>query len=58
MGKVEHLEGLCSLACITITKAILPPKILEEDCGASMFSDQLCLELFWQKSRYMEARGI
>lgn len=52
--KIEHLEGICSLGCISITKAILPFRVVEEDWGSNQkFSDQLYLELTLQKTKYI-----
>ena len=55
MGKIEHLEGICSLSCIILTKAILPSKVLEvleDNCRSShKFFDQLYLKLTLQKTR-------
>lgn len=54
MVKIEHLEGICSLGCMSITKAILPPRVVKEDWGLSQkFSDQLYLKLTLQKTRYI-----
>lgn len=52
MVRRERLEGICCLAWVTVTKAILPPKVLEEGCGSShTFSDQLYIKLILQKPR-------